>query len=83
MQRARILIQKKAGIFDGEAKAIQDGLSRLGFDNADELRIGKTIEIRMSRRSRDELKLEIDRMCEELLVNPVLEEYSIEFLDEG
>lgn len=82
MQRARILIQKKACIFDGEAKAIQDGLIRLGFEHADELHVGKTIEIRMSRRSRDELKLEIDRMCEELLVNPVLEEYSIEFLDE-
>ncbi len=82
MQRARILIHNKAGVFDAEGKVIQEGLARLGYDNADGIRVGKTIEVRMNRRSRSELRVEIDRMCKDLLVNPVLEEYSIEFLDD-
>ena len=81
MQRARIVIHNKAGVFDAEGKAVRDALTRLGYEN-NGVRIGKTIEVRVSLKSRDELKAEIDRMCADLLVNPVLEEYSIEFLDD-
>ncbi len=81
MQRARIVIHNKAGVFDAEGKAIQDALARLGYEN-DGIRVGKTIEICVSRTNRDEVRAEINRMCEELLVNPVLEDYSIEFLDD-
>ncbi|MFW5968943.1 MAG: phosphoribosylformylglycinamidine synthase subunit PurS [Persicimonas sp.] len=82
MPRARILIRNKPGVFDPEGKVVHGGLARLGHEQVDEVRVGKVIDLHFEEGDRAELTERIERMCSEFLVNPVTEEYSVEFLDE-
>ena len=82
MARARILIQNKPGVFDPEGKVVHSGLERLGHDQVDEVRVGKVIDLHFETGSREEIAAQVDQMCKEFLVNPVIEDYTVEFLDE-
>ncbi len=82
MPHARILIQNKAGVFDPEGKVVHTGLARLGHAQVDRVRVGKIIDLHFESGTREELAAEIDQMCHEFLVNPVIEDYTVEFLDE-
>ena len=83
MRKARIHVVYKNGVLDPEGQTIMQSLSSLGFQGIEDVRIGKYIEIDIS--SVDNSKKiaeDIKRMCEELLVNLVIENYEIE-LDDG
>lgn len=82
MPRARILIQNKPGVFDPEGKVVHSGLERLGHDQVDEVRVGKVIDLHFETGDRDQITAQIDEMCKEFLVNPVIEDYTVEFLEE-
>jgi phosphoribosylformylglycinamidine synthase subunit PurS len=82
MPRARILIQNKPGVFDPEGKVVHSGLERLGHDQVDQVRVGKVIDLHFESGTRDEIASRIEQMCSEFLVNPVIEDYTVEFLDE-
>jgi len=82
MRKARIHITYKNGVLDPEGQTVMQSLSSLGFQGIEDVRIGKFIEIDIS--SVDNSKKiaeDIKKMCEELLVNLVIENYEIE-LDE-
>jgi phosphoribosylformylglycinamidine synthase len=73
--KARIHVTLKKGVLDPQGKAIEQALHSLGFPEAADVRQGKLIEITLpdgadARR--------IAQMCEQLLANPVIEDYSIE-----
>ncbi|MED5579556.1 MAG: phosphoribosylformylglycinamidine synthase subunit PurS [Nitrospinota bacterium] len=79
MRKARIHITYKNGVLDPEGQTVMQSLSSLGFQGIEDVRIGKFIEIDIS--SVDNSKKiaeDIKRMCEELLVNLVIENYEIE-----
>lgn len=82
MPRARVLIQNKPGVFDPEGKVVHTGLERLGHGQVDQVRVGKVIDLHFESGTREEIVAEIDQMCSEFLVNPVIEDYTVEFLDE-
>ncbi|MBA2662997.1 MAG: phosphoribosylformylglycinamidine synthase subunit PurS [Bradymonadaceae bacterium] len=82
MQRARVLIRNKPGVFDPQGKVVHSGLRRLGHESVQDVRVGKVIDLRFASGSPDELRARIERMCSEFLVNPVIEDYTIQFLDE-
>jgi len=65
---ARIHVTLRRGVLDPQGKAIQHGLASLGFEGVDDVRMGKYIEIRLSGRA----------MCEQLLANPVIEDFRFE-----
>lgn len=79
MVRVRILVRNRPGVFDPVGKVVESGLARLGHDVGD-VRVGKTIELTVASTEHAEIRAEVDRMCEEFLVNPVLEEYVVEIL---
>lgn len=81
MTRARILIRNKTGVFDPEGKVIQGGLQRLGYDAVGDVRVGKVIDLEFESGSEEEIREHIDAMCAKFLVNPVIEDYSVEILD--
>lgn len=81
MKRARILIRNKAGVFDPEGKVIHGGLDRLGYDAVGDVRVGKVIDLQFETGTDDEILEQIDAMCAKFLVNPVIEDYSVEILD--
>lgn len=83
MARVRVLIRNKKGVFDPEGKVVHGGLKRLGYDAVDAVRVGKVIDLHFEEGGEDEIRAQVDQMCLQFLVNPVIEDYSVEFFDEG
>lgn len=76
--KARIRITLKNGVLDPQGKAIQNALSSLGFKGVEEVRQGKYIEVDLVSTDEAAARLEVERMCRELLANLVIEDYAFE-----
>lgn len=77
--KARITVTLKKGISDPQGKAVGESLAGLGFTDLGRVRQGRFIEIDLPAAMREQDALEtVERMCAGLLVNPVMEEYSVE-----
>lgn len=78
---ARVFVTLKNGVLDPQGKAIEGALDSLGFDNVDAVRQGKIFDLKLQATSADDAEKEIAKMCEKLLANTVIENYSIELRD--
>src|SRR6185503_13560909 len=76
--KAKVHITLKNGVLDPQGKAIQNALSHLGFDGVDEVRQGKYIELKLADTNPAEAKARVSAMCEKLLANMIIENYSVE-----
>ncbi len=76
--KARIRITLKPGILDPEGKAIKNALHTLGYKEVEDVRQGKYIEIKLSPVSGRSIEDVLKEMCERVLSNPVIENYSFE-----
>ncbi|GAB4239177.1 MAG: phosphoribosylformylglycinamidine synthase subunit PurS [Methyloligellaceae bacterium] len=76
--KARIRITLKNGVLDPQGKAIEHALGALGFDGVNEVRQGKYIEIDLDESDPERAKAKVTQMCEKLLANTVIENYSFE-----
>jgi phosphoribosylformylglycinamidine synthase len=76
--KARIRITLKNGVLDPQGKAIQNALSGLGFKGVEEVRQGKYIEVDLVSTDETAARAEVERMCQELLANTVIEDYAFE-----
>ncbi len=76
--KARIKITLKNGVLDPQGKAIANALGALGFDGVGEVRQGKYIELELDETDRASAERQVKRMCEQLLANLVIENYSYE-----
>ena len=79
--KARVTISLKNGVLDPQGKAIENALHGLGFDQANDVRQGKVIELDLGNIAPAEAPTEVEKMCKQLLANTVIENYSIELLD--
>jgi phosphoribosylformylglycinamidine synthase len=75
MLTAKIYITLKKGVLDPQGVTIQEALQNLGYQNVRETRVGKLIEIQLNSVSREEAAQQVHKMCQELLANPVIEQY--------
>jgi len=75
--RATVLVRPKPGILDPQGQAVESSLRHLGFDVAD-ARVGRLVDVDLATEDRDEALAQIERMCAQLLTNPLIESYSIE-----
>jgi phosphoribosylformylglycinamidine synthase PurS subunit len=75
--RAHVLVSLKEGVLDTQGKAVRVSLKNIGFQGVEDVRIGKSIVISLEASSREEAENRIETMCEELLVNPLIETRSI------
>ena len=75
--RATVLVRPKAGILDPQGEAVESSLRQLGFP-VGEARVGRVIDLDVEAATADEARGEIERMCERLLANPLIESYKIE-----
>jgi phosphoribosylformylglycinamidine synthase len=76
--KAKIHISLKSGVLDPQGKAIQSSLGALGFDGVDNVRQGKYIELDIAEESTPAARQQLTEMCEKLLANTVIENYTIE-----
>ncbi len=68
----------KEGVLDPQGKASHHALDSLGFEGVSDVRIGKQIIIKLDTENKAEAEAEVKEMCETLLANTVIEDYTIE-----
>jgi len=78
MTKAVVNVFLKEGVLDPQGKAAHHALDSLGFDQVDDVRIGKQIIIKLDTDDRAAAEAEVTEMCETLLANTVIEDYTIE-----
>ncbi len=76
--QAQIYVTLRNSVLDPAGTAVQSGLKHMGYDNVGAVRIGKFVEITLEAESEDAAKTQLDRICDQLLANPVIENYRIE-----
>ena len=76
--KVHIHITLKPGVLDPQGKAIEQSLSRIGFSQIGEVRQGKFLELVIKDETAEEAEHTARSMCEKLLANTVIEDYSIE-----
>jgi phosphoribosylformylglycinamidine synthase len=74
--KATILVRPKPGILDPQGEAVQSSLRQLGFA-VDEARVGRVIDLELDGADADAARAELERACEQLLANPLIESYEI------
>ena len=75
--KATVLVRPKAGILDPQGEAVGSALGHLGFSVA-EARVGKVVDLELEAADAADARAQVERMCEELLANPLIESYEIE-----
>jgi phosphoribosylformylglycinamidine synthase len=78
--RATVLVRPKPGILDPQGKAVENSLRHLGF-SVDEARVGRLVDLEVESSDPDQARAEVERMCAELLANPLIESYEIELVE--
>jgi phosphoribosylformylglycinamidine synthase subunit PurS len=76
--RATVLVRPRPGILDPQGQAVESSLRHLGFAVA-EARVGKLVELEVEAADETDARSQLERMCEQLLANPLIESYEIEF----
>lgn len=76
MALVRVHIKLKPSLLDSAGRTVSGSLVKLGFDEVTDVRIGKTIDLRLDRVDESRIR----SMCERLLANPVIEDYSFEVI---
>jgi phosphoribosylformylglycinamidine synthase PurS subunit len=78
--RATVLVRPKQGILDPQGQAVESSLRQLGFA-VDEARIGRVVDLEVEATDAAAARAEVERMCERLLANPLIESYEIELTE--
>ncbi|WOE68738.1 phosphoribosylformylglycinamidine synthase subunit PurS [Hydrogenimonas thermophila] len=78
--KAIVNVYLKEGVLDPQGKAVHHALGALGFENVSNVRVGKQIVLDLQSFSEEEAKQEVEKMCETLLANTVIEDYNIEIV---
>jgi phosphoribosylformylglycinamidine synthase len=76
--RARVYITLKEGILDPQGKTVLRALKSLGYDEVEDLRVGKYMELELSGDDKSKLEERLGEMSEQLLANPIIENYRME-----
>ena len=76
--QAQVYVTLRPSVLDPAGTAVRSGLEHMGYDNVEQVRIGKYIEVSLTAESEAAAQEQLDRMCDQLLANPVIENYRIE-----
>ena len=77
MTRVRVLVRPKAGILDPQGQAVEQALPALGFDGVRNVHIGRLVELDVEDPS------QVPAMCEKLLANTLIEDFEVQYVEEG
>ena len=79
--KAKIHVTLKSGVLDPQGKAVEQALGSLGFAGVSGVRQGKYIELDLDETDLAKAQANVEKMCEKLLANTVIENYSIDFAE--
>ena len=74
--KATVLVRPKDGILDPQGDAVHESLRHLGFD-VSVARVGRIVDLEVEAADPETVRAEVERMCEQLLANPLIESYAI------
>ncbi len=75
--KATVIVRPKAGILDPQGEAVENSLRHLGFAVSD-ARVGRVVDVELDVADPADARAQLERMCEQLLANPLIESYEIE-----
>ena len=78
--KATVLVRPKQGILDPQGQAVESSLRQLGFSVSD-ARVGRVVDLEVDSTDVATARAEVERMCEQLLANPLIESYEIELVE--
>jgi len=78
--KATVLVRPKDGILDPQGQAVESSLRQLGF-SVGGARIGRVVDLDVDAADATAARAEVERMCEQLLANPLIESYEIELAE--
>lgn len=80
--KIRINIFLKKGVLDTQGKAIENSINKnLGYEQIANVRQGKSIELEIFEKDEKKIDTIVDEICDKLLVNQVIENYSYEIIE--
>jgi phosphoribosylformylglycinamidine synthase subunit PurS len=74
--KATVLVRPKQGILDPQGDAVHESLRHLGFE-VDAARVGRIVDLEVEAADPETARADVERMCEQLLANPLIESYEI------
>lgn len=77
MYRVKVYITLRESVLDPQGSAVQSSLHALTYNEVQEVRIGKYMELTLAKNEKD-VELRVKEMCEKLLANTVIEDYRYE-----
>ena len=77
MIKARVTVTLKNGVLDPQGKAIEHALSGLGFGGVGSVRQGKVFDVELHETDKAKAEAELNAICDKLLANTVIENYSV------
>jgi phosphoribosylformylglycinamidine synthase PurS subunit len=75
--KARVTVTLKTGVLDPQGKAIEGALGTLGFSGVESVRQGKVFDVQLEGSDKAKAEADLKAMCEKLLANTVIENYSV------
>ena len=75
--KVTVLVRPKAGILDPQGETVEGSLRKLGFA-VGEARVGRLVDLEVDAPSSQEARAQVERMCQELLANPLIESFEVE-----
>jgi len=80
MITAIVNVSLKAGVLDSQGKAVHHALDSLHFNGVNDVRVGKQIVLKLDTDDKAQAMKDVEKMCEEILANTVIEDYAIELV---
>jgi phosphoribosylformylglycinamidine synthase subunit PurS len=80
--RATVLVRPKEGILDPQGQAVESSLRQLGFPVGG-ARVGRVVDLELDADDPEAARTQLERMCEQLLANPLIESYEITLAEAG
>ena len=75
--KVSVLVRPKPGILDPQGEAVENSLRHLGFA-VEAARVGRLVDLEVEATNEAEAREQVEKMCAELLANPLIESYEIE-----
>ena len=75
--KATVLVRLKSEVLDPQGDAVRRALGKLGFEGVKGVRVGKLIEIDLDDSAGPDVKSRLEKMADEMLANPVIEDFEI------
>ncbi|MGD1699315.1 phosphoribosylformylglycinamidine synthase subunit PurS [Dapis sp. BLCC M229] len=76
--QAQIHVTLRPSVLDPAGTAVQSGLAQMGYENVEQIRIGKYIELKLQATDEATAREQVELICDQLLANPVIENYRFE-----